>query len=246
MLSKNEVKYIQSLHHKKGRVREGVFIAEGRKLVLELLQYRPGWLLRLYATPAFFAQWGNQPDGVTYREVTETDLERITFLQTPQEVLAVVQQPPPPPVPLPQTGWVLALDGIRDPGNLGTLIRLADWFGLAGIYCSPDCVEPWNPKTVQASMGSIFRVPIAVGLLQDVLAAESRPAVAAGLSGTLLQQFSFPQTGILVIGNEGQGIRPEVLENITQQVHIPQFGRAESLNAAMAAGIILWEIMRTR
>lgn len=244
MLSKNEVKHIQSLHHKKGREKARMFIAEGRKLVLELLEYRPDWLQQLYATSTFYELTGLQPDAVRFHEISTATLERISVLQTPQEVLAVVQQPTAPQVPFSQTGWVLALDGIRDPGNLGTLIRLADWFGLSGIYCSPDCVEPWNPKTVQASMGSIFRVPVAVESLPHILSVESRQKVVAALEGTALDQFSFSESGILLIGNEAQGIRAEISELVQQQVSIPRFGAAESLNAAMAAGIILWEIKR--
>jgi RNA methyltransferase, TrmH family len=244
MLSKNEVKHIQSLGHKKGRAESGHFLAEGTKLVVELLQQQPGQLVRLYATASFLEQYRQLIPSDAAIEVSDADLQRITQLQTPNQAVAVVQQflnkTPKPD----SDGWLLVLDGIRDPGNMGTLMRLADWFGIQSVIGSDDCADIYNPKVVQASMGSLFRVPFYETDLVSFLSSSNKPVVGAVLDGQPVQQVSFGSSGALVIGSEATGIRSEVLAQVQQKVSIPSFGGAESLNAAVAAGILLWELKR--
>jgi RNA methyltransferase, TrmH family len=244
MLSKNEIKYIQSLGHKKNRDEEAVFIAEGSKIVQELLRGYAGQIVRLYATETFLLK--NNTNALQQRvtAISDTELERISQLQTPNQCLAVVQQLPAADLTK-QQHWILALDAIRDPGNMGTIIRLADWFGIETIVLSPDCADIYNSKVVQASMGSIMRVQFHVGKLAEFLSSSQLQVFAATLNGNNVTGFQFPEKGILVIGNEAQGISDDVLSKVTHQIKIPAFGGAESLNAAVATGILLWEMKRT-
>lgn len=244
MLSKNEVKYIQSLGHKKRRAEERLFIAEGSKILAEFIREMPQQIFRLYATEDFFQKHAEAQQIADKRVITDEDLQRISQLQTPHEALALIRYFPEPDEKLTPNGWSLALDGIRDPGNMGTIIRLADWFGIETIICSPDCADVYNPKVVQATMGSIMRVKIIEQELGDFLAKQNIPVAGAVLGGDQLASCQFPSSGILVIGNEANGISKELLPFLTQQVMIPRFGHAESLNAATATGILLWELKR--
>ena len=244
MLSKNEIKYIQSLGHKKSRDAEGVFLAEGVKIATEFIQTLPGAIVRLYAT-AGFAEKARQkvkPELVT--EVTEAELERISQLQTPNQVLIIARQFPDAELNEITNEWILALDTIQDPGNMGTIIRIADWFGIRKIALSEGCADVCNPKVVQASMGSILRIRVKEVDLPGYLSSVQVPVLAAALGGTDVSDYVFPEAGILVIGNEGKGISAEVMKHVTQQISIPSFGAAESLNAAVATGILLWELKR--
>lgn len=244
MLSKNEVKHIQSLGQKKGRAESGHFLAEGTKLVVELLQQNPGLLVRVFATAPFLEQYRQLiPEGIAV-EVSDADLHRITQLQTPNQVVAVVQLLPNRVPVVQDSGWLLVLDGIRDPGNMGTLIRLADWFGVQAVIGSEDCADIYNPKVVQASMGSLFRVPYYETDLVSFLSSVNLPVMGAVLDGQPLKQVTFGSSGALVIGSESHGIRPAIQALLQQKVSIPSFGGAESLNAAVAAGILLWELRR--
>lgn len=238
MLTKLKIKYIQSLGHKKFRDEEGVFIAEGPKLVAELLQECPDRITELYALPEWMAQkpaGGPEPVAIQAQE-----LERISQLATPNQVLAVVKQFDTPDE-IPARGQlVLALDTIQDPGNLGTIIRIADWFGISRIVCSRDCADCYNPKVVQSTMGSISRVGILYTDLEKWLAQEGQPVIyAAALEGQAVNLTGHVKEGVLVIGNESKGISPAVFEKVTRRITIPRIGRAESLNAAVATGILL-------
>ncbi|MBY0478336.1 MAG: RNA methyltransferase [Chitinophagaceae bacterium] len=244
MLSKNEVKYIQSLGHKKRRAEERLFIAEGSKILAEFIHEMPQQIFRLYATEDFFQKHAEAQQIADKRVITDEDLQRISQLQTPNEALALIRYFPEQDTNLSSNGWSLALDGIRDPGNMGTIIRLADWFGIETIICSPDCADVYNSKVVQATMGSIMRVKIIEQELGDFLAKQNMPVAGAVLGGDQLASYQFPSSGILVIGNEANGISKELLPFLTQQVMIPRFGHAESLNAATATGILLWELKR--
>lgn len=244
MLSKNEIKYIQSSGHKKTRDEDGVFIAEGTKIVNEVLTQCPQQLIKLYARSSFFEEHGLKADGEQYIEVTETELERISLLQTPQQALALVRQFKPALITELNEGWVLALDAIRDPGNMGTIIRIADWFGISHIICSEDCVEMYNPKVVQASMGGVLRVKCITGDLKTLLPQCQQPVIAATLHGKNINDFSFEKKGTLLIGNEARGVDASLLSLATHQVSIPSFGAAESLNAAVATGILVWEAVK--
>ncbi|HMO32248.1 MAG TPA: RNA methyltransferase [Lacibacter sp.] len=244
MLTKNEVKHIQSLHHKKGREESDCFLVEGVKITRELLAECPQQLVALYALPEFFREQALTPTGDRFREISPAELERISALQTPQQVVCVVRRLVQPQLLSPENNWILVLDGIRDPGNMGTILRLADWFGIRQVVASPDSVDGCNPKVVQASMGSVLRVPVIVQELDGYCRQSHGPVVAAVLNGTPVQDYVFPDGGLLLIGNEAQGIRPGLLERVQQAVTIPSFGKAESLNAAVATGILLWELRR--
>lgn len=246
MLSKSEIKYIQSSGHKKTRDEDGVFIAEGTKIINEVLTECPHQLIKLYAIPEFFEQEGLKADGKQMIEVSEKELQRISLLQTPQHALALLRQLKPGLISEVQDDWVLALDSIRDPGNMGTIIRLADWFGVKHIICSKDTVEVYNPKVVQASMGSVLRIKVIEGDLINLLPQCPKPVLAATLGGTTIQQYDFSSKGTLLIGNEARGVANELLKLTDARVSIPSFGAAESLNAAVATGIMLWEIKRSK
>jgi len=244
MLSKNEVKYIRSMRLKKGRTDSSCFQAEGPRLVNHLLQHHPENLHHLYFTDTYQLPEGINIPPEKMTAISSRELEAITSLQQPQEVFAVFRQSGHQNLSSVSTGWLLALDGIRDPGNMGSLFRLADWFGFDGIVCSEDCADQYNPKVVQASMGSILRVPVQITSLKDFLEISCLPAIGAVLNGAALKNESLPKSGILVIGNEGEGIREDILPNLQYKVTIPAYGSAESLNAAMAAGIMMWELRR--
>ena len=246
MISKNEVKYIQSLGQKKRRDEERLFLVEGSKMVAELVNDYLGEIVRLYATETFYHNCSAAKSIQPHFVVTDDELERISQLQTPNHALALVRYAPQQEWIFSDTEWTLVLDAIRDPGNLGTIIRLADWFGIKQIVCSPDCADIYNPKVVQATMGSIMRVNIITQELTSFLNNQQLPVVGAVLGGKELASFTFPKAGILVIGNESIGIREDVIPFLTDALMIPRFGEAESLNAAIATSIFLWELKRAR
>ncbi len=244
MLSKNEAKYIQSLGDKKRREEERLFLVEGSKMVAELVEHYPEQIVRLYATETFYTKTPQAKQIQEHHVITDDELGRISQLQTPNQAVAVLRYFPAKEWEQPTDNWTLVLDGIRDPGNMGTIIRLADWFGINNIICSPDCADIYNPKVVQATMGSIMRVNIFEKELTGFLATQSIPVVGAVLGGSQLSSFPFPTSGILVIGNESTGIREELIPLLNSKLSIPRFGEAESLNAAIATSIFLWELKR--
>jgi RNA methyltransferase, TrmH family len=241
MLIKSQVKYIQSLSHKKLRDSEGVFVAEGPKLINELLSARLP-VQELYAVREWINEQQQQP-AVPVTEITAAELERISLLQTPNQVLGIFKKPALTANRPERNTLSLMLDTIQDPGNLGTIIRCADWFGVSQIFCSTDCADAWNPKVVQATMGSIARVQVAYGSLMEWLTlVPDMPAYAAVLKGTDLRQQPPIKEGIIIIGNESKGISADVLALCRNRLTIPRYGQAESLNAAVATGIILSHI----
>lgn len=239
------VKRVRSLHQKKFREAEGRFLVQGRKLVEELLRSGLG-VEAIYATADAAAALG-APD-VTV--LPPHDLERMGTFEHGNELVAVVRTPAAEPPRLPGPGGlVLALDGIADPGNLGTLVRIADWFGAAEVWCSLDSVEAYNPKCVQASMGSLFRVPVR----PTDLAATLTQAVAAGVhvhhaeaSGTDVFQAALERPAVLVLGSESHGISADVRRVPGRSIAIPAAGGAESLNVAAAAAALCMEFLRRR
>ncbi len=245
MITKNQIKYLRSLHQKKYRKRYGEFIAEGEKTVLELLgsQFQ---LSTIYGREDWINEHRHLIDKrqVEAYSISTKDLERISAFNTPNQVLALCPLPEealPGPI---KTGFHLALDRIQDPGNLGTIIRTADWFGANSIILSPNCVDPFNNKTVQASMGSLFRVRLFFDELENL---ESQiPILASSLNGQSIYENPLPQDCILMIGNESQGLSTELEEIADTLVKIPSFGKAESLNAAVATSILAAEIRRPR
>jgi len=245
MISKNQIKYIKLLEQKKYRQREKAFVAEGPKVVGDLLaaSYKP---LQLFATETW-AESRQEPTTI----VSADELRKISFLQHPQQVLAVF--------PLPQStddtslseadeqesGLILALDNVQDPGNLGTIIRIADWFGIDTVVCSPDTADAWSPKVVQATMGSIARVHILYNSLTAFLSTTPLPVYGTFLDGSDIYQQELPQHAVIVMGNEGNGISQQVRQLITNRLLIPSFRPgAESLNVAIATAITCSEFRR--
>ncbi len=240
MLVKSKVKYIQSLGQKKFRQEEGVFIAEGPKLVLELLLSVPGNIVEVFAVKEWMVEHQKQLVSFICTEVPEQELEKISQLATPNMVLALVKNIEPV-IPKEVKGQVvLALDGIQDPGNLGTIIRIADWFGITQIMCSEDSADVFNPKVVQSTMGSIARVRVSYTSLVEWLSGLDDVTIyATVLEGQDVTTMKKISSGVLLIGNESKGISPEILKLANATVTIPRKGGAESLNAAVATGIVL-------
>ena len=241
MLSKNEVKYIQSLCHKSQRNADKVFVAEGPKLVHELVLANVD-VLHIYGLKDWIDTRENHSFSVT--EISPKELEKISQLQTPNQVLLIARQHLPSGKPIVNNHCILALDGIQDPGNMGTILRIADWFGIKQLVCSLDCVDIYNPKVVQSTMGSITRVQCWYTNLNEWLAGVEVPIYGALLNGKNVYDVEKIEEGIIVIGNESKGIRSDVLSLITHPVTIPKKGSAESLNAAVATGIILSHLLR--
>lgn len=244
MLTKNEVKYIQSLKAARGRRENGRFIVEGPKLVLELLQDKRWHTEKVYALASFAAQYAAVYSHVAFQVLTADELERLSLMQSPQQCLALVQLPQHwQPLAAP-TGWSLLLDGIQDPGNLGTILRIADWFGLPEVWATDDTVDCFNPKVVQASMGSLLRVAVHYGPAAARLQGDTRPVLLASMDGQSVWQYPPPNSGILLIGHEGRGVRPETAALATDRIAIPRLGAAESLNAGVATGILLSHLLQ--
>lgn len=239
MLSKNQVKLIQKLHQKKYRNDLSLFIVEGKKSINEFLQagYTPQLLI---ATEAFTA---SVPQHLI-TPVSKDELRKVSTLQNPDEGLAVFEQPKHKGIL--QEGVIVALDNVQDPGNLGTIIRLCDWFGVETLLCNTQTVDCYNPKVVQASMGSLTRVAVHYLDLAAFLTTTALPVYTMDLEGENLYTTTFPKDCILILGNEANGISSEVRALSNEVITIPRFSkhqRTESLNVAMAGAIILSEVM---
>ena len=239
MLNKKVLKDIQSLSLKKHRQERRLFVAEGPKIAGELISMLPQQVVGIYATE----DWVRRNEGIAAEVISATELDRISQLQTPNEVLVVLRQLPAAE-PVVNKGWCLYLDGIQDPGNMGTIIRVADWFGIKNIVCGRGCAELYNQKVVQSTMGSIARVGVWYDNESTWLQKQSIPLFAASLQGTSIYDFDKRETGILVTGNESKGVSDDVMQLVTQRITIPKRGEAESLNAAVATGIILSHVLR--
>jgi len=240
MAGKQELKYIQSLGQKKHRDADGVFIAEGPKLVAELIAEIPQLIMHVYALQDWAEAQPQRDFSFPVTVITEAELEKISQLTTPNQVLALLRKPEEKPMVRLKGELVLLLDAIQDPGNLGTIIRIADWFGVSQVVCSRECADCYSPKVVQSTMGSIARVQVHYVDLPAWL--QEQPGVkiyAAALGGEDIREVSKPEEGIIVIGNESKGIRQEILEIADVKLTIPRIGQAESLNAAVAAGILM-------
>lgn len=240
MLSKNEIKYIQSLSDKKTRDEEGVFVAEGVKLVSELLQSDIP-VRKIYATSEWVAVHPSVMNVVT---VSEAELKKISGLSTPNDVLLIARQIRPLHEPQLADGVTIVLDGIQDPGNLGTIVRIADWFGITQILATTDTADIYNPKVIQATMGSIARVRIWYDNVENWLRRPGIKVFGALLQGNNVYLADKTSDGLLVIGNESKGIRNNLLPFIQYPLTIPKRGGAESLNAAVATGIILSHLLK--
>lgn len=248
-LSKNKIKYVQSLKDKKGREEYGTFVVEGDKMVAELIGSVKCQLL--IATSDFIQTNSIQDNNIEeIIEVTKSELSKASFLKNPQQALAVFYKPHYTlNTNQLKEQLILALDCIQDPGNLGTIIRLADWYGIENIICSTDTVDVYNPKVVQATMGALARVKVHyVDLYQYLKSAQGIPLYGTFLNGDNMYQHKLSETGIIVMGNEGNGISPQIETLITNKLFIPNYPQeretSESLNVAVATAIICTEFRR--
>ena len=255
MVSKNRIKYVRSLQMKKHRKAEGVFVAEGHKLVGDLLDvFECTYLAATAEWLSAHAKWvqTQQSRGVEVDEVTDEELRRVSLLETPQQVLAVFRQPiyTVDVQKAVKENLCLMLDDVQNPGNLGTIVRLADWFGIEHIFCSKGCTDIYNPKTVQATMGGMARVKVHYVDLPETLALldASTPVYGTFLDGENIYQKALENRGVIVMGNEGKGVSPSVEAFVTERLYIPNYpiGRptSESLNVAIATAIVCAEFRR--
>ncbi|MGB3149074.1 MAG: RNA methyltransferase [Maribacter sp.] len=239
MVVKSELKLIKSLHQKKYRSQHGLFIIEGLKAVQEVLD-SDFEVYRVYATVPV-ASLSSHEDFVL---ISQRELQQISGLKNPNGVLGVFNIPVPEKVRV--TDWILVLDGLQDPGNMGTIIRLCDWFGIRDLVCSEQTVDCFNPKVLQATMGSITRINIIYKNLEEFLKSVPLPILGSTMDGESMKEQTLPEKGILVMGNEGKGISPKVAALCNRTIAIPQYGQVttESLNVATASAILLNEIRR--
>ena len=240
MVSKNQIKLITSLQQKKYRKQEQLFFAEGVKVVQELL-HSNFELQDLFTTKQDFL---TVPKNKVHA-ISEAELKKISALTTPNTCLAVFKIPKAKEMV--EKGLIVALDDVRDPGNLGTIIRLCDWFGIETLFCSEESVDIYNPKVVQASMGSISRVNVVYGNLETFLSQTKLPVFGTFMDGKNIYQEELPKEGIIIMGNEANGISTSVEKLVSDRIAIPRFGNlqvTESLNVATATAIILSEFKR--
>ena len=235
-LTKAQLQRLRSLREKKHREELGLFVVEGEKVVAELLAAKFGFE-EIYATPA----WTGRPT----QAVSAEDMARASHFPTPSNVLAVgkITRTPLAPGAL-DRGLTLALDGVQDAGNVGTLLRIADWFGLDRVVLSPDCADLFHQKVINASMGSFARVSAHTADLPVVLAATKAPVLGCDLTGDDVHGLSALRDAVIVVGSEGSGLSAAVKKCVTRFVTIPRFGGAESLNAAIAAAIVCDNLRR--
>ncbi|TJY36481.1 TrmH family RNA methyltransferase [Pontimicrobium aquaticum] len=239
MLSKNQIKLITSLKLKKYRQQHKLFVAEGKKTINELLQSNLE-LEQLYTTSLEFDVLNN-----LITQISDSELKKISFLKTPNTALAVFKIPEEQPIDF--KNLIVALDNVRDPGNLGTIIRLCDWFGVKDLLCNLETVDCYNPKVIQATMGSITRVNVSYVDLKEVLKNANTDIFGAFMDGENVYNTELPNLGIVVLGNEANGISNLIEKCVTKRVSIPRFGEqqmAESLNVANATAILLSEFKR--
>lgn len=240
MLSNAQSKYIRSLSLQKYRKQYKVFIAEGDKIAREWLA-SGAQINMIVATEDWLAENTALLQPHTNAEVitvTQQELQKVSTLQTPNKVLLVVPYPEKQDVSL-DTGWCIALERLQDPGNLGTIIRIADWFGVQNVVCSPDCADFYNPKVIQAAMGGHLRVGLHVKNLADFMEGAALPTYAATLGGEDVYGMGRQDKGILLIGNESKGLSDDLIALCDKSITIPRSGGAESLNAAVSTGILI-------
>ncbi len=246
MVSKSQISFLKSLQQKKYRKEHGQFLVEGLKSVVDFLQSDFYTIKTVYHTPQSAPKMLKVLGNIKFQEVSEVELEKISSLTTPQEVIVLVEIPEAAEIKTQQFAgkFTLVLDGIQDPGNLGTIIRTADWFGISTLICSEDTVDVYNSKVVQATMGSLSRIKVHYADLLLLLPQIKQPVFAAMLNGENIYQTDFGKEGLILMGNEGNGIRPEIQSLISRNITIPKIGKAESLNVAIATAIFCSEISR--
>ncbi|MFM2226273.1 MAG: hypothetical protein RJA07_2475 [Bacteroidota bacterium] len=241
-ISKNQISFLKSLTDKKFRLKYESFVAEGNKICEEVLN--SNWEIeQVYATIFFIERYNFKYDKSKIHIVTKNEIERISNLFSPTEVIVIAKIPTPTLPQFDTTKWSLALDGIQDPGNFGTIIRTADWFGISEIFASHDCADFYNSKTIQATMGSFLRVKVHYCNLNELIQQNHFKTIAgAVMNGKNIFTETISTSGLMILGNEGRGISETILPLINQPLTIPSKGNAESLNVAVAAGIICSQI----
>jgi TrmH family RNA methyltransferase len=245
MLSKNDIKLIRSLTQGKYRKKHSLFIVEGGKIIREF--YHQGTEFERL----FYLDGAEIPEGLNGEVIKAKELSQISQLSTPNDSLALISIPDQNRVDIKKVGkkLILACEKVQDPGNMGTIIRIADWFGIENLVCSPDCADVYSGKVVQASMGSLARVKVSyqeLGELMDAIKADDKayPVITSSLEGQNIFTSKLPDRGILVMGNESKGVSKKIQDRSDLLLKIPSFGRAESLNVAVSTGIILAEFRR--
>lgn len=240
MISKSEIKSITQLQQKKYRDARSLFIAEGPKIIAELLAEG----LKLHSLFSTKITNNSEVSETNYIQVTPQELKKISALKTANTSLAIFKKPELQDIE--DRGLIVALDAVRDPGNLGTIIRLCDWFGVTQLLCSQDTADCYNPKVIQATMGSIARVSVRYVSLSETLQNSKLPILGAFMDGKNVYNSALPREGIIVMGNEANGISKEISAFVSEKIKIPQFGNSttESLNVATATAILLSEFKR--
>ena len=240
MVSKNQIKLITSLHQKKYRKQHQLFIAEGKKVIEELLNANFELTQLFVKNDAHFDVHSSKTHAIS-----DAELKKISALTTPNDCLAVFRIPVAKEIKT--SGLILALDSVRDPGNFGTIIRLCDWYGIETLICSNETVDSFNPKVIQATMGSISRVNIVYTDLEKFISSTQLPVFGTFMDGENIYKSTLPSEGIIVMGNEANGISPTIEHLVSKRIAIPRFGtlqQTESLNVATATAIILSEFKR--
>jgi TrmH family RNA methyltransferase len=241
MIVKSKVKYINSLGDKKLRDADRVFVAEGPKIINELLGESSIAPQEIFALKEWIEQHGGGSPSFT--EIDNIMLKRLSFLTTPNQVIGIFRMRDNGDLQMKNTVSIVA-DGIQDPGNLGTIIRCADWFGIQQVICSHDCADIYNPKAVQSTMGSIARVKVFYQHLPDLLKNAGIPVYATALNGKDISVVEKIKEGAIIIGNESKGVSDELMNIAHEKITIAKKGKAESLNAAVATGIILSHLLK--
>lgn len=239
MISKNRIRFINALSQKKQRIENNRFIIEGEKMVNEAIQWIPAQIENIYATSDF--ESNTLVDSILLEAISKKELKEISTLTTPNKALAVCKIPENKSIDSP---LIICLDGVQDPGNMGTILRLADWFGIKDVVCSKNTVDCYNPKVLQATMGAIFRVNVHYLDLTEFLSTTELPVFGALLDGENIFENNYERKGIILLGNEGNGISEEIKKYVQKAITIPRFGEAESLNVATAGAIILGAFYR--
>lgn len=239
-LSKNKIKWIRSFQLKKNRDEANVFIVEGEKMIQEVIENQPDSIVFLCATNT--SEHVLRNSHFVHAIATEEELKSISSMKSPNKSLAIIKKTQ---FPEQKSDFKIVLDNIQDPGNMGTILRLADWFDVKEIICSNDTVDIYNPKVVQASMGAIFRIKVNYQNLEDYLSKYNGKIFGALLEGENIYKSKIKPDGLLILGNEGNGISEKIKSFITHPITIPRFGKAESLNVSIATGILLSEFYRT-
>lgn len=243
MISKEKQKYIRNLHSKKWRQSEGQFLVEGGKSVGELLQ-SDFYISHLYITRKFFEKYSEYLQAKEYVICEIEDIQKLSTLHTNDMAIAIVQQKYVDITEINYDDYSLVLDTMNDPGNFGTILRIADWYGIKQVICSRETVELYNPKVIISSMGSFIRVKVFTTDLSEFLENTSLPIYGACLEGENVHTKHFTPNGHIVIWNESHGISESIEKYIVHKITIPKFGLAESLNAWVATAVILDNVMR--